>query len=197
MSGTGEVRVSFAGEERLFRIRWGEIRRIEQKCDTGIGEVLRRLSRAVMVLSQLQGLEALAAGIDIHAQDVREVIYQGLTGGGLPGGHADMLLRLEIDERGIMGLIDHASVALAVLWGSQSAPEADEPGEREAGATSTTPASASTSPASSESDRPSASHLGKSKTSRRGSSTSPSKDGSGPTSPTPASDPQPPQSTTT
>lgn len=185
-AGTGEVRVSFAGEERAFRIRWGEIRRIEQKCEDGIGEVLRRLSRAVMVLSQMQGVEALAAGLDIHAQDVREVIYQGLTGGGMPGGKADLLLRMEIDERGIVGLIDNVSTALAVLWGSQSSPEVDEPGEREAGAKTSTPASASTSPPSSASARPSASPPDRSKSSRRGNSTSPSKAGSGRTSPTPA-----------
>lgn len=183
--GTGETRVSFAGQERAFRIRWGEIRRIEDKCDTGIGEVLRRLSQAVLVLSQTEGLAALASGLDIHAQDVRETIYQGLVGGGMPSGKADMLLRMEIDERGIVGLIDNISVALGVLWGATSAPEADEPGERAAGATSTTPASEPTSKHSSASDRPSASAPETSKRSPRGSSTPRSRDGSGPMSPTP------------
>jgi hypothetical protein len=196
-AGTGEVRVSFGGDERLFRIRWGEIRRIEDKCATGIGEVLRRLSRAVMVLSQLRGMEALAAGLDIHAQDIREVIYQGLRGGGMPESQVALLLRIEIDERGIAGLMDNVSVALGVLWGAQSAPEADDVGERRAGATSTTPASEQTSASSSASAKPSASPPETSKTSPPGSSTPPSRAGKKPTSPTPASDPQPPQSTTT
>lgn len=182
-AGTGEVRLNFAGEERLFRIRWGEIRRIEDKADIGIGEVLRRLSRAVMVLSRLQGIEALAAGLDIRAEDVREVIYQGLVGGGMPAGKAALLLRLELDDRGIPGLIDNVSVALGVLWGASSAPEAATPGEPAAGA-ATTPASDATSPPSSASAPPSGSARARSKSSPRGSSTPPSKAGSGSTSPT-------------
>lgn len=153
MSGTGEVSADFAGEERAFRIRLGEIRRIEQKCGTGIGEVLRRLSRAVLVTSRLSGIEAIAAGLEIHADDVREVIMQGLTGGGMTSADATTLARREIDDRGFPGIRDNFTVALKVLWGSEETPDAGEP---QAGESPATPPSPSTSGSSTESAPPSA-----------------------------------------
>jgi hypothetical protein len=135
MSGTGETSLDFAGEERVFRIRLGEIRRIEDKCKAGIGEVVRRLARAVYVLDKFGGIEALAAGVEIRADDVCEVIYQGLLGGGMASAEATKLRRREIDDRGLRGLLDNAPTALEALWGSQQVPEDDElPGEPRAGA---------------------------------------------------------------
>lgn len=143
MSGTGESSADFAGEERTFRIRLGEIRRIEDRCGAGIGEVLRRLSRAVLVLSKVKGLEALAAGIEIRADDVREAIYQGLIGAGMSASEATNLVRREIDERGVPGLLDNVTPALEALWGSQKTPsqktpESADPGEPQAGASPAT-----------------------------------------------------------
>lgn len=160
MSGTGEVTADFAGEARTFRIQLGEIRHIEAKCGTGIGEVLRRLSRAVLVTAKLNGIDALAAGLDIHADDVRETIYRGLRGGGMADAQATGLVRREIDEGGLRNLVDHVPTALKVLWGSQEAPETDAPeddpsGEPRAGESPATPKSASTSESSTESAPPS------------------------------------------
>jgi hypothetical protein len=157
MSGTGESSTDFAGEEREFRIRLGEIRRIEQRCETGIGEVLRRLARAVLVLSKVKGLEALAAGVDIHADDVREPIYQGLIGGGMLPGDATKLLRIEIDDRGIQGLLDNTSTALEVLWASRKTPEEPPSGEMRAGESPATPPKRRTSKPSTASARSSGS----------------------------------------
>ncbi|PVM90662.1 gene transfer agent family protein [Caulobacter endophyticus] len=133
MDGSGHCTTEFAGEERDFRIRLGEIRRIEKACGTGIGEVLRRLARAVFALSKYSGIEALAAGVEFHAEDVRAPIYQGLIGAGMTSKDATNLVRLDIDERGIQGLLDHATTALEVLWASRQAPEDEEPGEPIAG----------------------------------------------------------------
>jgi hypothetical protein len=154
MSGTGEGRADFAGEERLFRIRLGEIRRIE-------AQVRRRrhrrgaaaLSRCVYVTSELKGVQALAAGLEIHADDVREPILQGLAGGGMSLADATALVRAEIDDRGVRGLLDNASTALAMLWGSQETP----PGEPRAGESPATPPKPSTSSTSTGSARRSAS----------------------------------------
>lgn len=147
MSGTGESSVDFAGEERKFCIRLGEIRRIESKCgDIGIGEVLRRLARCVTAVAEHGGLAALASGVEIHADDVREPIYQGLIGGGMSTGEATKLLKLEVDDRGVRGLLDNAAVSLAVLWASQETP----PGEQPAGESPATPESPSTSETSTE-----------------------------------------------
>lgn len=138
MSGTGERVADFAGEERIFRLRLGEIRRIEDKCQAGVGEVLRRLCRAVMLLDQLGGIEAVSAGLEIRADDVRETLLQGLTGGGMPAPEAARLVRREIDDRGFPGIRDYIHTAALVLWGSQETP----PGEPAAGESPATPPSA-------------------------------------------------------
>lgn len=159
MSGTGESRVDFAGEERAFRIRLGEIRRIEKACGTpthpcGIGEVLRRLSRCVRAVEQVGGIDALAAGVEIHADDVRETIYQGLRGGGMADGDATALVRREVEDRGVQGLLDHAATALVVLWAAATRPEEEAPGERQAGESPATPPSPPTSDTSTASAPP-------------------------------------------
>jgi len=151
MSGAGEVTTDFAGEERAFRIRLGEIRKIESKCETGIGEVCRRLARAVYVQNAAKGgdmLSALATGVEIHADDVRAPVYEGLVGGGMSSAEATKLVRAEVDERGMRGLLDNAAVALLVLIGSQDAP----PGEPQAGESPATPPNLSTSETSTASE---------------------------------------------
>jgi hypothetical protein len=162
MSGTGETTADFAGEAREFRIWLGEIRRVQAKCgDVGIGEIVRRLAKAVSLLGLVgPGVsltEALAAGIEIHADDVREVLYQGLIGAGMASGEATRLVRSEIDERGFRGLLDNVATAYKVLVGTQLSPEAeDPPGEPTAAATPATPKRRSTSRKSTASGPPSA-----------------------------------------
>lgn len=150
MSGTGETREDFAGEERTFRIRLGEIRRIEAKCGARIGEVAQRLARAVQAISATGGnyVAALAAGIEIGAEDVRETLYQGLVGGGMASPEATNLVRSEIDERGLRGLTDHVAVALMVLVATSKAPPIA--GESGAKPRTTTRKNRSTSPRSTQ-----------------------------------------------
>lgn len=159
-AGTGEVSAPLGGEERPFRIRLGEIRRIEAKCGVGVGEVCRRLARATYLLSKIQGIEALASGLEIHADDVRETLYQGLVGAGMATGPAFKLVTDEIDNRGWRGLIENLDTALLVLMGSQESPEEapDASGEPQAGPVETpTPPSPPTSDASTASAPPSGS----------------------------------------
>lgn len=151
MSGTGEIREHFAGEEHEFRVRLGEIRRIEDKCGTGIGIVASRLARMASALSVAPDLSAaLAFGVELHADDVREPIYQGLLGGGMKSGDASRLLKREIDDRGLTGVLDNVVVALSVLVGSQRVPETDAVGEGGAKPMTDAPSSPSTSPTSTE-----------------------------------------------
>ncbi len=156
MSGTGETREDFAGEERTFRIRLGEIRRIEAKCGARIGEVAQRLARAVQAISSAGGnyVGALATGIEIGAEDVRETLYQGLIGGGMAAPDATNLVRAEIDERGLRGITDHVGVALMVLVATSEAPPIS--GEPKAKPRTTTKKSRSTSPRSTAPASPSA-----------------------------------------
>lgn len=160
MSGSGESRVDFAGEERAFLIRLGQIRRIEEKCGkVGIGEVCRRLGRANYMLDRtrdangkLDLLAALAGGVEIFAEDVRAPIYEGLLAGGMSSPEVTTLVRQEIDERGLRGLLDNAAVALVVLIGSQEVP----PGEPKAGENPATRKSHTTSRSSTASGKQSA-----------------------------------------
>lgn len=147
MSGTGEAREDFAGEERGFRIRLGEIRRIEAKCGARVGEVAQRLSKAALVIRAAGGnyVEALAAGIEIGAEDVRETIYQGLLGGGMTDGEATALVRAGIDDRGLRGLTDNVGVALMVLVGTSEVPKGSA-GEKPAKPSKTARKARSTSP---------------------------------------------------
>lgn len=140
MSGTGETTADFAGEARDFCIRLGEIRRIQSKCGAvGIGEIARRLAKASSLIrlvgDSVSLTEALAAGIEIHADDVREVLYQGLLGAKMSSGAATTILRSEIDDRGFRGLLDNVATAYLVLLGANQVPEAEEdpPGETNAG----------------------------------------------------------------
>ena len=178
MSGTGEVTADFAGEERAFRLRLGELRRIEDRCGGAIGDVAQRLARALTVLSQLKGIDALVAGLNVHADDVREVIHQGLLGAGMPSSEVTPLLRREIDDRGLPGVVDNVNVALRVLVGAQEAPDTGEP---RAGASPATAPSGSTSASSSALAPPSDGLPARSKPSQRGSSSRGSKAGSAPT----------------
>lgn len=157
MSGLGECTTEFAGEERDFRIRLGEIRRIEAKCGASIGAICQRLARATLVVARLgkNMMEALSAGIDIYAEDVREPIYQGLIGRGMAASEAAKLLKLEIDDRGLRGLLDNAATALSVLLATREVPEEALPGEPLAGESLATQASPSTSPSSMEPAPPS------------------------------------------
>ena len=161
MSGTGEVREPFAGEERTFAIRLGEIRRIEERCGVGIGEVLRRLSRCVYATANFPGVQALASGVEIKSDDVREVIYQGLLGGAMASAEATKLVSIEIDQRGVRGLLDNAALALTVLWGASQAGD-DAPGEPKAGENPATERKGSTSRTSTGRARRSGSRRGKS-----------------------------------
>jgi hypothetical protein len=146
MSGTGEARADFAGEERSFRIRLGEIRRIEERCKSKIGPVCQRLAVAVHAMAKAENKDgslnlglALALGIEIGSEDVRAVIHEGLTGFGMKPGEATALVRREIDDRGLRGLLENVPAALQVMVGSQETPagegEDEPPGEPQPAAT--------------------------------------------------------------
>jgi len=156
MSGTGETREDFAGEERTFRIRLGEIRRIEAKCGSRVGDVAQRLAKAALAIRAAGGnyVAALAEGLPIGAEDVREVLYQGLLGGGMTAPEVTNLVRVEVDDRGLRGITDNVGVALMVLVATSEAPKLA--GESKAKARKTASKVPSTSPRSTQPASPSA-----------------------------------------
>lgn len=121
------IREDFAGDERLFLIRIGELRRIQIACGAGVGEIVRRLAQCVNTLRSYPEAtlwEQAAIGFGtLHVDDVREPIYEGLVAGGMKAPDASKLVRREIDERGFRGLIENAPLALGIMLAGTAVPE--------------------------------------------------------------------------
>ncbi|ADU12037.1 gene transfer agent family protein [Asticcacaulis excentricus] len=114
MSRAAEVELSFGGADRLFRLPIGRIRAIQEKCDAGLMELLNRY----------------ALGHD-RIDDTREVILQGLIGGGMVITEAQKLIEAffdppEIPKRQFTHLAQ--AIVSVALFGVPDEP----PGETEA-----------------------------------------------------------------
>lgn len=135
MSRSAEVTLVFGDAERTFRLGIGELRQVQEKCDAGPEEIAARLLPSVHgVEKQLALPIALAHGLvgRYRIDDVREPIYRGLIGGGMPPSEAGPLVMDLVDGR---PLRENVTLAYAIIVVAlQGAP--DEPlGEPEGGAT--------------------------------------------------------------
>lgn len=147
MSRAAEVSLQFADGERLFRLPIGRWRAVQERCDAGPLELLRRYTTSSW-----------------RVDDVREVILQGLIGGGLPVAEATKLMNTHFDD---LPLAQFVPVAQAIVMVSVvGAEDEDGPGERKAGGKTQTASRApkSGSPGSTAKARPSASTRAKSTT---------------------------------
>lgn len=102
MSRGGEIAFEWAGEERSFRLRIGELRQLQEACNAGPVQVLRRI-------------EADEWRVD----DLRETLKLGLIGGGMKPDAAGKLIRRYVDEYD-WPLVDHVLPARAVLMAAIS-----------------------------------------------------------------------------
>lgn len=119
MSRAAEVRLDFAGEERLFRLGIGQLRALDEACDCGPMELLTRFSSGSW-----------------RIRDLRETILQGLKGGGMADGEATKLIRTTIDEGPLQ---QYVPVAYAVTLAAVVGVEGDDLGEPEGEATESRP----------------------------------------------------------
>lgn len=119
MSRAAEVTLAWGGEERLFRLPIGRIRAIQEKCDAGLPELLRRY------ITQSWRID-----------DVREVILQGLIGGGLDNQAATKAVTAYFDDTPIQ---PHITVAQAVVAAAIVGVEDEDLGEPEGEETETRP----------------------------------------------------------
>lgn len=111
MSRDASIELPFAGEQRLFRLRAGQWRAIQEKCDAGPPELLRRY---------VDGRWRL--------DDLREVLLQGLEGGGATQADATKLILLNFDGRPMLQFVPIAqAVVMATLVGAPD--EDDQAGE--------------------------------------------------------------------
>jgi hypothetical protein len=142
MSRSGEITLDFGGEERTFRLAIKQWEKVQEKCDAGPAEILARLAppfyarQQGIPVDQIIGMGMLGKW-RIH--DIREVILQGLLGGGMEGQQAQRLVRDWVDDR---PLIESASTAYEIVLASYIGPgDEDAVGESQAA-----PAASPTSP---------------------------------------------------
>jgi hypothetical protein len=131
MSRGAELVRMWGDTERSFRLGIGEWRKVQETCDAGPGEIAARLAAyaAARVANPQAGFMALLALGALGAwrvDDVREVLYRGLIGGGMEPTAAGKLVRELHDERPLMENID---LALSVVLASLVGPEDETVGE--------------------------------------------------------------------
>ena len=108
------IRRHFAGLERPFDLRIGEITALERICDCGIFGIVQRIVRH----------EAKAA-------DIRDTVRLGLMGGGLPEPEASALVRDNIDGYPLAHQLPLAADILMSVVNGLPPVEEDAPGKTE------------------------------------------------------------------
>ena len=101
MSRDASIFLPWGDQDHTFRLGLAEWRKIQERCDAGPGEIYRRLVGVAMAIEQGLTLKAAAAmGMmgDWRIDDVREVILQGLVGGGASPLQAGALVRDRVDD---------------------------------------------------------------------------------------------------
>jgi hypothetical protein len=136
MSRSAEIVLSFAGEDRTFRLPLGRIRALQEKCDAGPMELLVRFAQGTW-----------------RVDDLRETIHQGLLGGGMDVREAAALLKNDFDDLPLKPFIAlcQAIVGAAVVGAPDERLGESEAGE-EAEVSSRSPAANSASPPSTEAE---------------------------------------------
>jgi hypothetical protein len=174
-SRAGEIYLDWAGERRLFRLRLGELRKIQE--ETGCGPT-GLAARCMMSLGALQtmrerdlgSLAKVAAGPFAEPPAVRFTILQALLGADVPSGEATALVKTWCDEGGFAdNLLAVYQICMAAILG----PEDEQVGETEGGRSTTTtrsPKEASGSRTTTEPARSQVSARAKSTNSRSGKS---------------------------
>jgi hypothetical protein len=132
-------------DEHTFRLGIGEWRKIQETCDAGPGEIAQRLAAWAAVqraMPKADFIDVMAAGGvgRWRVDDVREVLFRGLTGGGKEPTLAGRLVRELHDERPLM---ENLALALEIVLASLAGPEDEPVGESVGEPSTTTSATAS------------------------------------------------------
>lgn len=111
----------FAGEQRKFQLRLGEIGELERRCSAGIGEIMVRLGTHRFYLN-----------------DVRETVRLGLIGGGASEPESTRLVLRYVDPEPIA---EHIQLAASILSACVSGVDPPKKETESADGPATSPAS--------------------------------------------------------
>ncbi len=133
MSRSGEIRLQFGLEEHTFRLGIKQWDRLDEATQVGPSVLLARMATVERQAQMVLGLfPALAGELTRFRQtDVREVLYQGLLGGGTPMPAAAALVRKVQEEGGFPPLLP---VAFDVVWAGFMGVAVEAPAGEPAGA---------------------------------------------------------------
>jgi hypothetical protein len=132
VSRDGAVTIAWGDGEYRFRLAIGEIRELQEKCDAGPQEILRRLTVGTWRLN-----------------DMRETIRIGLIGGGMKPAEALGKIARYVDEFPLFdNILPARAILVAALVGVEEEPLGNgEPAEAETEATDASPSPPSMGPA--------------------------------------------------
>ncbi|MEI9964378.1 MAG: hypothetical protein WDM92_06400 [Caulobacteraceae bacterium] len=136
MSRNAEAVLPFAGEDRRFRFGIAEHRRLQETLDCGVSEIVSALHGYVSARRVGASLaDIVGAGLlgRIRPDEIRELIFQGLVGGGMEPGAAGALCKRWVLDRPPLENAETAyAVGIAALAGASDeeagAPEGEPMG---------------------------------------------------------------------
>lgn len=115
MSRNGDVLLDWGGQERLFRLAYGELEKLQEACDAGPFHVLAALQSSLP-----------------RVEHVLETIRWGLMGGGMSAGEASKLVGLYVKGRPLAeNLLPATAILSAALYGSDDEEDDDRAGKPE------------------------------------------------------------------
>ena len=107
------IELDWADGTYSFRLAWGQLVELQEKCDAGPYVVLRRLHSG-----------------EWRIEDISSVIRLGLIGGGMPPADALAKTRLYVEERPLLENTLYAEAILAAaLQGAPDESVGEDPGE--------------------------------------------------------------------
>jgi len=131
MSRDASITLPWGIDEYTFKRGIRQWQKGKGRCGAGRGEIYRRLISVAPALEQgLTLRQAAAMGMigDWRVEDVREVIHQGLIGGGMPEVQAGVLVLRRIPD--LASAKDHIALAYGIVRAGLGDVPDEPPGEK-------------------------------------------------------------------
>lgn len=112
MARDGSITLGWADGEYRFRLAWAQLQAVQEACDAGPGHVLERLQ-----------------GNRWRIEDIEQVLFQGLLGGGLDAATVRRLVKTYVHDQPLTENILTAQAVLAAALVGPPDDEVDMPGK--------------------------------------------------------------------